>query len=267
MRAGFFTGKLPSPMKILLTNDDGIEASGLHATYDAIKDLGEVHVVAPARVQSATSHAITLHRSIEVTPYTSDKFNGFAVDGRPADCVKLALAELVGPVDLVISGINHGANVGINVHYSGTVGAAREAAFQGVPAIALSLHLGDKTQDHYVRAAGHARRAVDLILQTGIDEGVLINVNVPILDEGSEPVGIKAVPLNTSPMHDRFTKAEGAGGTTIYQPHDSMAFTDRGQGTDVDTLYAKYITLTPLHYEQTDTDALSRLQGTLDNSA
>ena len=250
-------------MEILLTNDDGIEAAGLHATYDAIKDLGEVCVVAPVRVQSATSHAITLHRPMAVTPYECDKFKGFAVDGRPADCVKLALAELVGPVDLVISGINHGANVGINVHYSGTVGAAREAAFQGVPAIALSLHLGDKTQDHYARAAGHARRAIDTVLKARIDEGVLVNINVPILDEGAEPVGMKAVPLNVAPMHDRFDKVTDSKGATTYQAKDSMAFTDRGEATDVDTLYAKYITLTPLHYEQTDAGALSRLQDSL----
>lgn len=250
-------------MKILLTNDDGIEAAGLHAIYDAIKDLGDVHVVAPLRVQSATSHAITLHRAMAVTPYACEKFKGFAVDGRPADCVKLALAELIGPVDLVISGINHGANVGINVHYSGTVGAAREAAFQGTPAIALSLHLGDKTQDHYVRAAAHARWAIDVVLATGIDQGVLVNINVPILDEGAEPIGMKAVPLNVSPMHDRFDQSIDSEGRTTYQAKDAMAFTDRGDETDVDTLYAKYITLTPLHYEQTDASALHRLQESL----
>lgn len=251
-------------MKILLTNDDGIEAAGLHATYDAIKDLGEVYVVAPLRVQSATSHAITLHRPIAVTPYACEKFKGFAVDGRPADCVKLALAELVGPVDLVISGINHGANVGINVHYSGTVGAAREAAFQGIPAIALSLHLGDKTKDHYVRAAAHARRGIDAVLGVGIDKGALININVPILDEGAEPVGIRAVPLNILPMHDRFNKSTDSEGNTTYRAKYSMAFTDRGQGTDVDSVYAKYITITPLHYEQTDATALARLQDAID---
>lgn len=251
-------------MKILLTNDDGIHAAGLHATYQAIRDLGEIHVVAPAKVQSATSHAITLHRPIAVTRYQCEAFEGFAVDGRPADCVKLALAELVGPVDLVISGINHGANVGINVHYSGTVGAAREAAFQGTPAIALSLHLGDKTQDHYVRAARHARRAIDAVLKSGIDKGVLVNINVPILDDQAEPIGLKAVALNTSPMHDRFEKTVDTDGGEIYQARDAMAFTDRGVETDVDSLYAKYVTITPLHYEQTDTAALSRLQAALD---
>jgi 5'-nucleotidase len=253
-------------MKILLTNDDGIEAAGLHATYDAIKSLGEIHVVAPLKVQSATSHAITLHRPMAVTTHECDAFKGFAVDGRPADCVKLALAELVGPVDLVISGINHGANVGINVHYSGTVGAAREAAFQGVPAIALSLHLGDKTQDHYVCAANHARRAIDAVLEAGVDPGVLININVPILDDGAEPMGTRAVPLNVSPMHDRFDKVTDDGGRITYQAKDSMAFTDRGESTDVDTIYSKYITITPLHFEQTDARALERLRQSLDNT-
>ena len=253
-------------MKILLTNDDGIDAPLLHAMYDVIGDLGEIHVVAPSRVQSATSHAITLHRPMAVSEYTCERFKGFAVDGRPADCVKLALAELVGPVDLVISGMNHGANVGINVHYSGTVGAAREAAFQGVPAIALSLHLGDRSQHHWPRAAAHARRAIDKVLSVGGDPGVLVNINVPILDDGAEPVGLKAVPLNTSPMHDRFTITKDPDGTAHYQAKDSMAFTDRGQGTDVDALYAKYITLTPLHFEQTDSAVLKKLQGSIQNA-
>ncbi len=253
-------------MKILLTNDDGIDAAGLHATYDAIQGLGEILVVAPSKVQSATSHAITLHRPMAVTPYVCGKFKGHAVDGRPADCVKLAIAELVGPVDLVISGINHGANVGVNVHYSGTVGAAREAAFQGIPAIALSLHLGDKTQDHYKRAAGHARAAIDEVLKVGIDKGVLVNINVPILDGGAEPRGMKAVPLNVSPMHDRFDREAGADGRVYFQAQDSMAFTDRGKGTDVDSLYDGYTTLTPLHYEQTDAAALSRMQAAVNAS-
>ena len=247
-------------MKILLTNDDGIDAPLLHAVYDVIADMGEVHVVAPAEVQSATSHAITLHRPMAVTEYTCEKFTGHAVYGRPADCVKLALTHLVGPVDLVISGMNHGANVGINIHYSGTVGAAREAAFQGVPAIALSLHLGDRTQHHWPRAAAHARRAIDAALDAGVAPGVLININVPILDDGAQPVGMKAVPLNISPMNDRFDLVRDPDATVHYQAKDSMSFTDRGSGTDVDALFAKYITLTPVHYEQTDNEALDKLR-------
>lgn len=248
-------------MRILLTNDDGIDAAGLHALYDVVADLGEVHIVAPSRVQSATSHAITLHRSMAVRPFTCERFNGFAVDGRPADCVKLAAAELVpGPIDLVLSGINHGANVGVNVHYSGTVGAAREGAFLGIPAIALSLHLGDFNHEHWPRAAAHARAAIDRVLAVGIDPGTLYNVNVPILDGGAEPKGLLGVPLNGSYMIDRYEQTPGDDGNPCYRAKDSMAFSDPGTGTDVDKLFEKYVTITPLHFEQTDAAELERLQ-------
>jgi len=257
-------------MRILLTNDDGIEAAGLHALYRAVADLGEVQVVAPLKVQSATSHAITLHRFMDVTPYSCDLFEGLAVDGRPADCVKLAVAELLPTrPDLLLSGINHGANVGVNVHYSGTVGAAREGAFMGLPSIALSLHIGDWDHDHWGRAAMHARRAIDAVLAGGIAQGTLVNINVPVLDGGAEPKGMRAVPLNTSAMNDRYdTEPPADAGfehtaPMRYRARDSMAFTDRGTGTDVDSLFDKYITLTPLHYEQTDTDAVARLGASL----
>lgn len=247
-------------MRILLTNDDGIEAAGLHALFGALRDLGEVCVVAPAKVQSATSHAITLHRGVVVEPFACGLFTGHAVHGRPADCVKLAVAELLpGPADLVLSGVNHGANVGVNVHYSGTVGAAREAAFQGLPAIALSLHIGDWSHDHWARAAGHARRAIDAALACGIPAQTLVNINLPILDDGKEPKGMRAVPLNVAAMRDRFETSTDAEGRICYRAQDSMAFTDRGTGTDVDTLFAGYTTLTPLHFEQTDHAALKRL--------
>ena len=176
-------------MRILLTNDDGIDAPGLAALHRAVADLGEVHVVAPARVQSATSHAVTFHRPIAVRNGAS-AWRSMA--GR-RDCVKLGLHAMQdrwsGPIDLVISGMNAGANVGINVLYSGTVGAAREASFAGVPAIAVSLHVGDWDHDHWDRAAAHARTAIDALLEAGFDGGTVMNVNVPILDGGREPKG------------------------------------------------------------------------------
>lgn len=248
-------------MRILLTNDDGIQAQGLHALYDAIQGLGEVQVVAPFRVQSATSHAITLHKPMRVEPFTCERFSGWAVHGRPADCVKLAVAQLSDqPFDLVLSGINHGANIGVNVHYSGTVGAAREGAFLGIPAIAVSLHLGDFDHDHWPRAAQHARAAIDQVLAVGIDPGTLYNINVPILDGGAEPVGHIGVPLNPGYMLDRYEQTTDDQGMTCYRAKDSMAFSNPGQGTDVDKLYEKYVTITPLHFEQTDAAELARLR-------
>src|SRR5262249_20143736 len=132
-----------TPMRILLTNDDGITAPGLVAIYRELVNLGEVHVVAPESVQSASGHGITLKSPLLTSQVNvDDVFTGIAVDGRPADCVKLAINQILPAApDLVISGINSGANVGINVIYSGTVAAAIEAAFLGVPSIAFSLYL------------------------------------------------------------------------------------------------------------------------------
>ena len=145
-------------MLILLTNDDGIFAPGLLAMYRELTKLGEVVVVAPDTVQSATGHGITVATPILTSEVkVGEDFTGTAVSGRPADCVKLAISKLLPrQPDLVISGINSGANVGINVIYSGTVAAAIEAAFLGLPAIAVSLYLrGDRPTD-YARTASLA---------------------------------------------------------------------------------------------------------------
>src|SRR3954454_10261263 len=158
-----------APMLILLTNDDGINAPGIVAMYRELVKLGEVHVVAPETVQSATGHGITITTPLLTTPVTVENgFTGIAVDGRPADCVKLAVAKLLPrQPDLVVSGINAGANVGINVIYSGTVAAAIEAAFLGLPAIALSLYLRKDVPTDYKVAARRAMPVIEQILSTG----------------------------------------------------------------------------------------------------
>src|ERR1700710_36064 len=144
-------------MLILLTNDDGIRAPGIIAMYRELLKLGEVAVVAPETVQSATGHGITITTPLLTNRVTVENaFTGIAVDGRPADCVKLAINQLLPRrPDLVVSGLNAGANVGINVLYSGTVAAALEAGFLGVPAIALSL-LTDRAVPDYALAAEHS---------------------------------------------------------------------------------------------------------------
>ena len=148
-------------MFILLTNDDGISAPGLVALYRELHSLGEVAVVAPESVQSATGHGITLNQPLLTRKVTvEDAFTGIAVDGRPADCVKLAVAQLLPRTpDLVVSGMNSGANTGINVVYSGTVAAAIEAAFLGLPAIAVSLHLNHAIPLNYRALPNGGERA------------------------------------------------------------------------------------------------------------
>src|SRR5215213_6923366 len=140
-------------MLILLTNDDGIMAPGIVAMYRELTQLGDVTVVAPETVQSATGHGITLTAPLLTSKVIVENgFTGTAVDGRPADCVKLAVNQLLPRLpDLVVSGINSGANVGINVIYSGTVAAAIEAAFLGLPSIAVSLMLKNDVDVDYAR--------------------------------------------------------------------------------------------------------------------
>ncbi len=254
-------------MRILLTNDDGIDAPGLAAMYEAIAAMGDVQVVAPAKVQSATSHAITFHRPIHVKEKTVDlpgggSFTGMAVDGRPADCVKLALDHLTpGPVDLVISGMNAGANVGINVIYSGTVAAAREAAFIGVPAIAVSLHLGDRTAIRWSLAAAHARRAIDRVLLGPFQRHALININVPILDHRDEPRGMKVARISTSSMVTEYEIEPQGDDTHTYQVCNGMTFREVADDTDARALLDGYLTLTPLHFDLTDTEQLAAWRG------
>lgn len=246
-------------MRILLTNDDGIDAPGLHALYLAIADMGEVHVVAPEKVQSATSHAVTFHRAIRVIKHPGpggagfERYVGTSVGARPADCVKLAIAHLVPqPIDLVISGINAGANVGINVIYSGTVGAAREAAFMGLPAIAVSQHVGDRDGIRWDASARHARAAIERILKGPMTPHTVVNVNIPILDHGAEPIGFKTAPISTSSMVDRYKVTAAEDGSYHYRVCNAMTFRRREPDTDVAALFEGYITLTPLQHDVTD---------------
>lgn len=235
-------------MRILLTNDDGIDAPGLAALYRAVSSLGAVEVVAPSRVQSATSHAVTFHRPISV----EKSGLGYAVSGRPADCVKLGLNALFDePFDLVVSGMNSGANVGINVIYSGTVGAAREANFCGVPAVAVSLHIGDWEHDHWDRAAGHARAAIDRILAGPLDAQTLLNVNVPVLDGGAEPRGIRVVPSSLGRMVIDYEPGTDDAGNPTFRVGNTMTFAQKEPGTDVGALFDRYTTVTPLGFDTT----------------
>ena len=257
-------------MRILLTNDDGIDAPGIRALHRAVRDLGEVHVVAPASVQSAMGHAVTFHRPMRVTPFPpaddaqsngegegGGGYHGHAVEGRPADCVKLAVTRLMpGPPDVVISGMNAGCNIGINVNYSGTVAAARESAFLGIPSLAVSLHIGDPGRTRWDDAADHARRALDAALAGPLRPHTLININVPILDDGREPRGLRVVRTCTSAMDYDYDRSPHDDGTCSYYRRDGLNFRDRRADTDVDALFAGYITLTPLHFDATDYDHL-----------
>ncbi|MFH1487396.1 MAG: 5'/3'-nucleotidase SurE, partial [Pseudomonadota bacterium] len=168
-------------MKVLLTNDDGIHAPGLMALYrELIRDF-DIEIVAPESEMSAVGHAITLTSPLRVQKvYKNGDFYGYGVKGTPADCVKIAVQELLAErPDMILSGINLGANVGVNVLYSGTVSAATEGAFLGIRSAAISL---DARRDpDYRFAAEFARKIIDYILENGLKEGTALNINIPAL--------------------------------------------------------------------------------------
>lgn len=250
-------------MRLLLTNDDGIDAPGLEALVKAVKGLGSVFVVAPRDAQSATSHAITLHRPLEVEPREFSWGEGYAVNGRPADCTKLGLAGVLpgapGAFDFVISGINAGANIGQNVLYSGTVGAAREAAFEGVPAIAVSLHLDGmkkKPKTLWERASEHARDAIERTVAVGLEAGTLMNINLPILEGDKEPKGTRLVTTATKPMRAKYKvhkavprPGSGTAGVGSYSLQGTMNVGRPQKGSDAEALFDGYVTLSPLHFD------------------
>jgi 5'-nucleotidase len=240
-------------MLILLTNDDGIYAPGLVAMYRELTPLGEVHVVAPETVQSATGHGITVDTPLLTQRVTvQDTFTGVSVDGRPADCVKLAAAKLLPrPPDLVVSGINSGANVGINVVYSGTVAAAIEAAFLGLPAIAVSLYLRREIQADYTRTATFARRTIELILHAGLRAGRVVSVNLPPLRPDQQPTGIKVVRQCVRPWADTYEERKDPRGRSYFWNSSVFTLGDTDDDTDVAALRDGYITVTPLHFDLT----------------
>jgi 5'-nucleotidase len=241
-------------MHILLTNDDGIYAPGLAAIYKRLKSLGQVTVAAPSDVQSGASHAISLSKIQCQKVDVNGLFDGYSVDGSPADCVKLALNELISPedpVNLVISGMNHGANVGINIFYSGTVAGAIEGAFYNLPAIAVSTAF-DEPMD-FETSADYAFSVITQL--TDLAAGHVANLNIPPLSKGT-PKGIRVVPQSIHGFEEQYHVRSESDGQKTYQLVGGNHRDPHGGGwTDVTALLDGYITLTCLRQELTDSEA------------
>jgi 5'-nucleotidase len=249
-------------MRILMTNDDGIYAPGLRALRTELLKLGSVVVVAPATEQSATGHSVTLLTPLLVNEVYEDDGKtliGWAVEGRPADCVKLALLELLPePPDVIVSGMNAGSNAGINVLYSGTVAAAIEGAFYRHTAIAVSLEYDKKIYD-FPTAAKYARRVVEQILAHAPPPGSLFNVNLPVLERG--PIrGVKVMPQNVSPYVEKFDRRINPRGRTYFWASPEFSCPSPHPDTDVTALAESYITVTPLQFDLTDHARIDSMQ-------
>ncbi|MHC4092187.1 MAG: 5'/3'-nucleotidase SurE, partial [Planctomycetota bacterium] len=241
-----------------LTNDDGILAPGLAAMYRQMKTLGEVSVAAPDTAQSAAAHAITINAPLSAARvHVHQEFHGWSVAGRPADCVKLAVAELVKPpADLVVSGINDGANVSINVLYSGTVAAAAEGALLGIPSIAVSLERGPELDFDW--ASRIALSLIERALAIPLQPGQLLNINIPDLSRGA-PRGVRVVGQSVQRMDETYQRRNGPDGSAQY--HLEGSFGDLGDEVDTDlkALAGRYVAVTPLHFDLTAREQLGRL--------
>jgi len=255
---------LNPPLKVLLVNDDGIHAPGLRAIRDALLELGDVQVAAPLVEQSGVSHRITyLHPIIvkEVQNPDGSHF-GWAVDGSPADCVKLGVMELCtgGWPDLIVSGINSGANVGINTLYSGTVAAAIEGALFGITSIAVSLQQGAMAPD-YVTTAKQTVGLIRQILDVCAGTPTLWSINFPET-AAMPPKGVRLTSMGFRRNADTVEKRIDPRGRPYYWSGiDPLKNHALEPGTDVKELQDRYITLTPLHFDLTEERILSTLSG------
>jgi 5'-nucleotidase len=240
-------------MKILLSNDDGYQAPGIVALYEAIKDLGEVEVVAPEHNNSAKSNALTLHSPL----YVHQAGNGFRyVNGTPADCVHVALTGLLGyRPDLVVSGINNGANMGDDTIYSGTVGAAMEGYLFGVPAIAFSQT--QKGWAHIDAAAHKARELVQQVIAQREDAAVpwLLNVNIPNLPL-EELKSFRVCRLGRRHAAEKVISQPSPHGDIMYWIGGAGPAKDDAEGTDFHATAQGHVSVTPLKVDLTDHDGL-----------
>jgi len=242
-------------MRILLTNDDGIYAPGLAAMKREAARMGEVTVVAPESERSAAAHAITLDRPLRVREvYVGDEFLGYSVDGSPADCVKIGVKQILKSApDLVISGINPGANVGINVLYSGTVAAALEGAILGITSISVSREEARKPD--FAATAALAHRVIERILANNRAAAALFNVNIPAC-KPSQIKGVVVSPMSTVSYEDGFDLRTDPRGGTYYWMTGQMPEEKLPAESDMARLRAGFVTVTPLQYDLTDRRAL-----------
>jgi len=242
--------------RILVTNDDGIDAPGIRALAKAMTALGEVWVVAPEKTQNAVGRAMTLHKPLRLRQMRA---RWFAVNGTPADCVTLAVCKLLEEIlpTLVVSGINKGWNLGDDVTNSGTVAGALEGMLHGIPSMAISLE--DCSKASYAVAGHFALRLAERILKSGLPEGTVLNVNVPGAKK-ENIAGIQFTSLSQRRYHDPVVeKVDPRGGVYYWIAGERQSWA-REKPSDHDAVEMKKVSVTPLHLDLTNYVALNRLK-------
>jgi len=245
---------------ILLTNDDGINAPGIAALRRAVATLGDATVVAPDVERSGVAHSITIVQPLRIRRiYHGDELYGYGINGAPADCVKLACSEILdAPPDLVLSGINLGANAAVNILYSGTVAAAMEGAMLGIPSVAFSLAETEKPD--FEEAARIARRVLDGILANGFPPHTLLNVNIPRCP-ASDIRGIRVTHQSRSAYNELYEKRVDPWGRTYFWITGELARDfEQEPDSDLRALAEGYVSVTPLHFDLTRYDAIALLR-------
>ena len=245
-------------MRILLTNDDGINAPGIRAFHSELKKIGEVVVVAPDKEQSAVGHAITIADPLRVKEmFQNGESIGFAVDGTPADCVKIAVKAIMeNRPDIVVSGINQGGNFATNIIYSGTVSAATEGTILGIPSIAFSMD--SFTDRDFSKAAKHAVEITKLVNGKSLPAGTLLNVNIPAPEIAIK--GIKVCRQSDLTFRVTFEKRHDPRGLDYFWQGGEMDLDDPDQETDIRALKNGYITVTPIKYDLTNYDFFAEVK-------
>ncbi|MCD6184520.1 MAG: 5'/3'-nucleotidase SurE [Deltaproteobacteria bacterium] len=246
-------------MKILLTNDDGIYAKGLMALYNRFAKKHDVTIIAPDQERSAVGHGLTIYSPVRIKKI-DDSFNvnGYAVSGTPADCVKIGIVELLDQrPDMIISGINPGANVGININYSGTAAAAREAALLGIPAMAVSIR-GFVT-DYYADAAIFTEKLSERIMQHGLPRGTFLNVNIPDLPV-DKTKGVIISKQGSSILDEYFDQRTDTRKQTYYWYGCTISAESEISDIDENAVLNNFISVTPVRCDMTDYSFLDDLK-------
>jgi 5'-nucleotidase len=246
-------------LKILVSNDDGISSDGIQVLANSLSEIGEVLVVAPQTEQSAVGHAITMQIPVRVNEFKREgKFFGYAVSGTPADCIKMGIKNIMKEKpDIVVSGINNGSNSAINIIYSGTVSAAREAAIMDVPSVAISV--ASHVVKDYSYAGKIAQQIVNLVISKGLRAGTLLNVNVPNLPE-EEILGVKLTKQGHSKWDDVFEERIDPYGKKYYWLTGDLIYVDNELERDHFAVVNKYVSVTPIHFDLTDYEMFEKMK-------
>lgn len=246
---------------ILVTNDDGMDAPGIRALVEVVREIGDVVVVAPDKPQSGQGHAITLTlplRLVKVDPF--DGIEAYKCSGTPVDCVKMAKSVILKDraPDICVSGINHGSNVAINILYSGTMSAAMEASLEGIKSVGFSL-LDFNEDANFEPSKPYVKKIVNYLLSEDIKEGILLNVNIPKLP-AEDIQGMKVCVQANARWVEEFAESKDPMGRSYYWMTGKFVDKDPRENTDVKALEAGYVSVVPSLFDLTDAPSIGRIR-------